>query len=340
MAAPGPAPVIPPPAAPLPVAQAVPVLQASSYLIIQYYTNIKGVTGDNNSKYRIFSPKDADPQVGNYITFNALPFINSVKLKKTWFSKLSHPDLIKTLFTPNLLSKYATQALADSVFKKGTPFNPKVPKGGLSSIVANNIKVYLDLLFSSGNPLYINNNRYEINNADWEKAPRASATNQVEESGNNSWLVSTKVEQGKAFKVYTATIYLDLEKGKTTLYSQVSSKCDAKYNKIREIAHNVPATKAVIKFLYGDDVKYSRKTKKKQGHAIRAPPLFGTTRPLRPTAPYNPYANQNYSNRAYNPRTPPPAYRRFGGSRKKRTRRRKNKRKKKTRRKKTKRNSV
>ena len=272
-------PVVPPP---------IPTLQATSYLIIQYHTNIKGVVGDNNSKYRIFTVKEADKQLGNYMSYNAFPFINSIKLERSWFSDLGRSELIKTLYSPAQLSKFATKALADSIFKSGSRLNPTVLPGGNVDIVKHNINVIFDLIFSSGNSMWISNNKYEINNADWEKSNIPAGPNPLnvlERSGNNNWMVSTKQEGNKVFKVYTITIFLDLTPGKSTLYGKASSKCDAKYNKIREIAHNVPATRSVIHFLWGPNVEYNRKVNKKTGHSIKAPPLYGSSRPYQAPPP-------------------------------------------------------
>lgn len=311
-------------------AAAAAVLNATSFLIIDFHTNIKGLdkgSGPNGQQYYKLDASMLDPNIGQQISNNALPFVNSVKLKKSYFKGMNRVTIIKTLFSAGLLKGIVGKALEDQFFKKGSPFNPRIARGGDPAIVRNNIQLYLDLLFpsslmSSGITLRLANNDYQINNSDWEHAqtPRGANPSSMRESvGNNSWLESSKRQGNKLFKTYNIVVFLDLEPGKATTMTKLNSRCDARRNKIREIAHKNPVTRRIITFLYGDQARYKRNVTKKKGHSIRAPRLFGTNRPLRPTSPYNPYGNRP------RPSAPPPPYSRFmGGKKTRKYKRRKN----------------
>ena len=109
-------------APPLPI----PTLQATSYLIIQYHTNIIGVVGYNNSKYRIFTAKEAYKQIGNYMSYNAFPFINSIKLEKLSKKNLVLPlnimaiGLVSTIL---IISVFGYFFFISIFFKKSIPSN-------------------------------------------------------------------------------------------------------------------------------------------------------------------------------------------------------------------------
>ena len=117
-------------AAPQPIpAQVNLVLQATSFLKVEYYTNIKGLdkgNAPNGKDYFTLTSDVLDPNLANIQTSNVLPFINSVKLDKKMFSKLPRAQLIKTLFSPDLLKSYVKKALEKSFFSKGSKFNPKI----------------------------------------------------------------------------------------------------------------------------------------------------------------------------------------------------------------------
>ena len=340
MAAPPRVPVVAPAAVPV-AAPAVPgaaaaaaaaVLNATSFLIIDFHTNIKGLdkgSGPNGQQYYKLNASMLDPNLGQQISNNALPFVNSVKLKKSYFKGMNRLTIIKTLFSAGLLKGIVGKALEDQFFKKGTPFNPKTARGGDPAIVAHNIQLYLELLFpsslmSSGITLRLANNDYQINNSEWEHAqpPRgANPTSNRESIGSNSWLESSKRQGNKLFKTYSIVVFLDLESGKATTMTKLNSRCDARRNKIREIAHKNPVTRRIITFLYGNQAKYKRNITKKKGHSVKAPRLFGTNRPLRATNPYNPYG-YGYGYRP-RPSAPPAPYARYGGGKKTRKYKRK-----------------
>lgn len=266
-------------AAPPPPPALVNNLSNTSFIIIKFNTNIKDINP------QILTASTLDPSLTQSIRNNALPFVNSIKLKKSYFKGMNRADIIKTLFLGDRLKSIVSKALEDEFFTKGSYFNPATQLGGDTAIVENNIKVYLELLFpsslfSKGISLYLNNNFYEINNAVWEHAKTPTGgLSSVEESGNHSWLVSSRRMNNNLYKTYNISVYLDLEVGNTGIYSKLSSKCDERFNKIREISHKNPVTKAVITFLYGPNVNYKRKTSKKKGKSVMAPPLYGTYTP-------------------------------------------------------------
>ena len=311
-------------------AAAAAVLNATSFLIIDFHTNIKGLdkgSGPNGQQYYKLNASMLDPNIGQQISNNAIPFVNSVELKQSYFKGMNRVTIIKTLFSAGLLKGIVGKALEDQYFKKGSPFNPRIARGGDPAIVRNNIQLYLDLLFpsslmSSGITLRLANNDYQINNSDWEHAqtPRgANPSSMIESVGNNSWLESSKRQGNKLFKTYNIVVFLDLEPGKASTMTKLNSRCDARRNKIREIAHKNPVTRRIITFLYGNQARYKRNVTKKKGHSIRAPRLFGTNRPLRPASPYNPYGNRP------RPSAPPAPYSRFmGGKKTRKYKRRKN----------------
>ena len=120
---------------------------------------------------------------------------------------------------------------------------------------------------SSGITLRLANNDYQINNSEWEHAqpPRGpNPTSNIESVGNNSWLESFKRQGNRLFKTYNIVIFLDLEPGKATAMTKLNSRCDARRNKIREIAHKNPVTRRIITFLYGNQSKYKRNITKKK----------------------------------------------------------------------------
>lgn len=328
MPLPGPVLAVPPAAPAVPgaaPAAAAAVLNATSFLIIDFHTNIKGLdkgSAPNGQQYYKLNASMLDPNNAQQITNNALPFINSVKLKKSYFKGMNRPTIIKTLFSAGLLKGIVGKALEDQFFKKGTPFYPRTARGGDPDIVNHNIQLYLELLFptslmSTGITLRLANNDYQINNSVWEHAQAlrgTNATSKRESFGNNSWLESQTRQGNKLFKTYTIVVFLDLELGKATTMTKLNSRCDERRNKIREIAHKNPVTNSIIRFLYGDQARYKRNITKKKGHSVKAPRLFGTSRPLRPSAPYNPYPTAF----AYRPRpsASPSPYSRFAGGKK------------------------
>lgn len=312
---------------PVPGAAAA-VLNATSFLIIDFHTNIKGLdkaSGPNGQQYYKLNASMLDPNIGQQISNNALPFVNSVKLEKSYFKGMNRDTIIKTLFSAGLLKHIVGKALEDQNFKKGSPFNPRIARGGSKDIVRNNIQLYLDLLFpsslmSNGITLRLANNDYEVNNSEWEHAKEPPPASRIRESvGNNSWLESSRRQGNKIFKTYNIVVFLDIEPGKTTTMTKLNSRCDARRNKIREISHKNPLTQRIIKFLYGDQAKYKRNMTKKKGHSVKAPRLFGTNRPLRPRAPYNsnPYGlPRAYNSNPYGNRPRPSAPPRFMGGKK------------------------
>ena len=149
-----------------------------------------------------------EPNTAQQLSNNALPFVNSINLKKSYFKGMNRPTIVKTLFSAGLLKGIVGKALNDQFFTKGTPINPRTARGGDINVVKNNIKLYLDLLFpsslmSTGITLRLANNDYQINNVEWEHSqePRgANPNSRRESSGNNSWLESSKRQGNKIYK--------------------------------------------------------------------------------------------------------------------------------------------
>lgn len=302
------------------------VLSATSFIIIDFYTNIKGLdkgSAPRGKQYYKLTASMLEPNGGQLISNNALPFVNSINLKKSYFKGMNRPTIIKTLFSAGLLKGIVGKALDDQFFTKGSPINPRISRGGDPKIVKNNIQLYLDLLFpsslmSTGITIQLANNNYQINNATWEHSPQPAGgptpNSEKESVANNSWLVSSKRQNNKIYKTYNIVVYLDLEPGKATTITKLNSRCDDRRNKIREIAYNNDFTNRFIKYLYGNSARYRRNITKKKGHSVKAPRLYGTNRPLRPSSPYTPHPHR-YGARPLAP------YARFGGKTKKYKRR-------------------